>query len=916
MFPIIRTSIFQRSFRAMSPKIRSICNAQALLNKYTYPNLSHNNHTHDKAINLDLKFSILQHSYDHALKQTEASSKLCMLIEAIPEDLLLDEKLQWLSNTLLTNYAMPVITAHPTRVLSNEAIIDLTQIIDHLIQLKQKKIPFEHANAFKAQLAESIQTWVSNPIVPTQNLTPKDEAMFALFLYKRALATFPEFHQQIIHTFRKKHGGTETNIASKLTASIMTSYQNISSWVWADCDGNNKITKNTMASIIPLQQNAILELYTTKLHTILSKIDTEQHPSEIETLQAMHDYFQRCSRSICAGIWFDVAHSKKTQARILPSLEKLYTKFLQSSDTHEKTVGTELFELHNLINLAGFFGGLTQYMRQTTQLNQRVLNDLFTLLSKDHADIQAHMRSIPYSELAFHEKQSLLQLLRTEPRYFETLKKHQDQFQKETQQEIERLSFIREHTDLFPNYITSDTENKINFDEVLLLFRFSSFLAGTLRIGQIREHTLNTIPLCETPKDLKHFDKLFSAMFEDSSIRNKMIESGFVSYVAGPSDLGKKGGILVYISLLRAELQALDILKLYQQKYPELSHVKLNILRGYGGDEKRRNGASGNELHSTQQGLEAWRVLGATGAYPAFLHRVIGQPSESYLRAQELMLLAAKSPDAFHVLNRMEEQGTRVYQSFIESQSNKDLLIKLTSLSLEKRLNISSRAGAKINLEDPTNVRAIGVVNLYLITGIQWDVFMSVVGLLDLPEDATQHFPCLFNELTVIKDIVYKVLFTLAVSNFPRAWERIREEEDPALHATLAHIENSAACILEQSTLYFSPKQQINARAYIKHAIENRLPLHKQALGLMHIFGLDTLAKETHELLPHYARVTETVDAYKADPTPDVIENAILALRGFPAIAAGPDCIAELRCPGPHEALCKKESQCDETPRM
>ena len=671
-----------------------------------------------------------------------------------------------------------------------------------------------------------------------------------------------------------------------------------------------------MSSIIPLQQNAILDLYITRLQTILRELDTTQHASEMKQLQRMHDYFQRCARSIDVGIWFDVASSKKTQERVLPILDKLRATFQKSLNIHEQIRGQELSDLHDLINLAGFFGGLKQYMRQTTQLNQRVLNDLLILLSKDHTDVQTLMNHRTYSALALHEKQTLLRWLRTEPHYFQTLKQHQAQFQEETQQEMERLSFIREHADLFPNYITSDTENKTNFDEMLILFRLSSFLSSTLRIGQIREHALNTIPLCETPKDLKHFDTLFSAMLEDTSIRNKIIENGFVSYVSGPSDLGKKGGIFVYISLLRAQHQALDLLKTYQQKYPELKHVQLRVLLGYGGDYKRRHGSSANELHSTQQGLEAWRVLGATGAYPAFLHRVVGQPSESYLRVQELTMLATKHPQAFKALNMIEAQATTTYQHFIESQPNKNLLLKLTSLSLEKRLNISSRAGAKIDREDPTNVRAIGVVNLYLITGIQWDVFMSAAGLLDLPSSTLEHFPCLFTELTVMKDVTYKILFTLAVSNFPRAWRHINQETDASLHATLAHIETSAKLILIQSILFFSPTQQEKAHTYLEKAHQSKLPVHTIALGLMDALGLDRLAKETRELLPHYTCVTEAVDAYKTDPTPDVIENVLLALRGFPAIAAGPDCIAELTSPLRNKAFIQQEKQSEKAPAM
>ena len=478
VYPFIRKSFFYRSFRAMSPKVRSMCNTQDLLDKKNYPDLNIQNVSQHKINNLDIKFSILQHSYNSALKHAETPSQLYALIQSIPQNLLLDDKLQWFSKQLLTYRAMPVITAHPTRVLSNAAIIELTHITDRLMQLKQRKIPFEHVTAFKANLAQSIQTWADGPVVPKTHLTPEDEAKFALFIYKRILATFPVFRQQVLQTFRKEHGGSEAYVASKLNKTIMESHQNILNWVWADCDGNHRITKNTMRSIIPLQQNAILELYTTRLETILRKLDATQHASEFETLQNMYDYFQRCARSIHVGIWFDVENSKKTQRRVLPILKDLQVTFESSPSTDEHILGQELSELHDLISLAGFFGGLKQYMRQTTQLNQRVINDLLTVLSNDYSNIQAFMNKRHYNTLSLDEKQTLLRWLRTEPRYFETLKQHQAQLHAETQQEIERLSFILEHADLFPNYITSDTENKTNFDEVVYCFVFLPFFQG------------------------------------------------------------------------------------------------------------------------------------------------------------------------------------------------------------------------------------------------------------------------------------------------------------------------------------------------------------------------------------------------------------------------------------------------------
>ncbi len=110
-------------------------------------------------------------------------------------------------------------------------------------------------------------------------------------------------------------------------------------------------------------------------------------------------------------------------------------------------------------------------------------------------------------------------------------------------------------------------------------------------------------------------------------------------------------------------------------------------------------------------------------------------------------MLKQFQPDAYEALGQLETTGIKCYQQFIESTSNKNLLVALTSLSLEKKLNISSRAGAKVNVDDPTNVRAIGVVNLYLLAGSQWDVFMSLLCVLELPMHSKEHFSILFEKI-------------------------------------------------------------------------------------------------------------------------------------------------------------------------
>lgn len=842
-----------------------------------------------------LRQSLLLYTLEDAIEQHQAPSRLFELIENLPNTASLDEKLAQL-NRLLTKYAaMPVITVHPTNVLSNEALFKLTKLSDDCMQLYLGNISDDDLSEYKSMLTSNIIAWATERLVPKQNLRPEAEANYALFLYQRILASFPKFKKEVVDKFVDKHGGDKLDIANSLNKALTKSYKNIFSWCMADFDGNHNRTRKTIAITLPSQQHAILDMYIASIDKIIAKMQSSADFSNIiDKLQDTNDFFKRCVRAIDAGIWFDLKGSQKTAKRCIINLENYANLVVLNKTELSNELAKELLALRDLIAMAGFFGGLKEYTRQTTQLNQRVLDELFAILIKHHPNIYKLLNNQTYSNSNVHVQYQALELLRKEPKYFEALKQNQFCFCEETKRELDRLSFILEHRDLFPSYITSDTHSKINFDEVLMLLRLASFLNGSLCIGQIREHALNSLALCESPKDIENFSNIIQDMFDDQSVKNRIKESQFFSYVGGPSDLGKQGGILVYLSLLRVVLQSESVLEQQKQADPELSKVRLRILHGFGGDLKRRNGSSGNELHSTQQGIEAWWVLGNAGAYEAFLHRVVGQPSETYCRAQEVLQLKQTSKVAYDALVKLEKEGIGKYQLFIKSDANKKLLLALTSLPLEKKLNISSRAGTKTDHQDPTNVRAIGVVNLYLITGIQWDVFMSLLCVFDMPQEVKRHFSIFFNQLTVIKDIVYKTIFTIAVSDMPSAFAKLKVNNDE--YQTLTFIQDCAEKILGSCFFDFIAINDEPIVQELKYIMAKPIDVNIKAMLMMQASKDEALIQlylETKKLLPHYQNMLECVAAFEEKQSDKRTENAILACRALP-LASGPRMIANL----------------------
>ena len=728
----------------------------------------------DKRMKINLVEEIITYECKKAETRLNQPSGIFQLIRSIPSDLTIDERVNWFSGRLNEFPAMPVMTSHPTRVFSNQALFMIYDTTQLAMSLNQPDLCTNTSQNIKDKMSVNINYLVHHSLLPEKNLTPKEEADMGLFIYKKILETFPDYFNGIVDEFINVHGGEREVVSNALKPAIMLSYLNIYSWIKGDSDGNDKVTAGTMSQTVPAQQISIIELYLEQIGSIISLMDASTHKPHLSRLQKMHGFLQRCIDAIHFGIWFDVTGSNETKQRVMHSLNVVISLL-----DDEPSLLKQLNSLKDLIELAGFFGGLKEFVRQTTKVNTSVFENLTSILVANHTNIRELLQKNTdyvraYHELDPTEKTILHNHLNSDPDYFSLLKKHSHEFTRETVTELARLLFILKHNDIFPSYIGSDTEDKINFNELLILMRFASFMDGSLRIGHMKSYPVNLLPLCESPKDLANFKNILKAMLDDTYLRQKIVASGFLSYVSGPSDLGKTGGIAVYISLVRSQMEAQDILNEYKLIYPELQPVVLRILHGFGSDMKRRFGSARQQAHCTHQGWGAYDVLCAPGSFLAFLHGVVGFPSENDFKAQELRLLKSSHPDVFDTLLAIEQQAVTSFQLFIEQACSGELLKALTHPVIAAKCNISSRAGSKSSLTDVTKSRAIGLVNLYLLTGVNWDIFMSIEGLTHHLSNHQKHnLPILFNNLTVIKDVVYKLFFSIAVSDIPRAWTKI-----------------------------------------------------------------------------------------------------------------------------------------------
>jgi len=858
----------------------------------------------------ELKKVIVLNHCKRAEDFNKKNSRLAHLISNIPANWELQKKIDHVSTLLETYYAKPVITAHPTRVLSNEAVYCIDRIVTTLMTWSSYTRGSPGARALEKTIGADIHHLCQQSLLPSENLTPQQEVEFANYCLRNMLNGYPQFLTRVVTAFTQQHGGDPETVKHQLKSSVKRSFKEIGSWVPADFDGAPRKTAQTMERMVHVSQSAIIDLYLNRLEPL-----RHIHPK----LQGAYDYLERCKQAMAFDISFNVKRGNTAQKRFIDLLDQA---ILSTTDEHDQI---KLIELKDLVEMAGFWGGLQEFVRQSSTVNTVVLDHFFQILAKHHAEINARMQQNngsdrTYRTLNENEQTTLLQLLGLEPKYFATIKQHASQFPDEVIKELDRLNWVLKHQDIFRSYITSDTINIVTLKEVVVLFAFASYLKNTLHIGDINHSPVNLLPLCETPKDLAHLGAIIKGMFDDAHLRELIVSEGQLSFVAGPSDLGKVGGVFTLVQLILACKQAEDILQEYKARHPELEPVKLSILYGLGGDSKRRVSKAQRQLHSTFQGSDA-QALAGCGAYVAYLEDVVGRPSENTLRAQEFRSLEQHYPADFAKLQQVVKIAVDGYQLFAEREDTKALFTALTVSNLGPRMNTSSRSEAKSTAwVDITKSRAIGLVNYQLMTLVLWDTFMSAAPLIHLDPTIRTRLPFLFEQSTVIQEIVYKIIYAIAVSDIPRAWIYLHGSEPSAtergrwaanydkpgiqekqLYHTLAHIDASAYSILEAMVDFLPLDLQLQAKTYFRTNPTSSKPSHQVAIELLETIGsIDNSFKKLaleirYDLLPRYNRLARCIDKYREDPTPSSAEHVILACRGDERLTAGPTEISDMR---------------------
>jgi hypothetical protein len=863
------------------------------------------------SMNLELKKNILLNSVEEALDNQNSVNRMAMKDAHIPQHLPLSDKLEIAKYLRQKYYARPVLTSHPTEVLSEKARMTINRMIKNILSGGKSQ---------KEQIQTDIEWVIHNSLLPAKNLTPEEEIDRQDTLYLDMMESWSSFNKKNIEEFAKNHQQKKEAVQEFLTRINKFSYSNVSSWAVADVDGNKKRTRKTMEHMESSLQLAIVERYMQHLAPLMTS-----YPS----LESSYHYLQRCKQAITDNILFNLEGSETAKNKLIEQLTKvIHTPNIAPEDKKQ------LNQLKDLIDLVGFRGDLKQFVRQSSKSNKEAFNDMGILLAKTHVEFEELLNDKRYADLSPAQKAKFHHLLRTNSKFIRTLKEKQSQLSLDTIRELEILSFVLEYQDQF-SYILSDTENYLSLNEVIILFGISAYFKGKLYVDDIRKPPVNLIPLCETPEDLENLPNILDEMLSNPYLKQVIVDKGEIVYVAGPSDLGKEGGLFAHINLIEAEKKAQDTLIAHQKKDSVLQDVQLRVLYGLGGDFHRRISQASYQLFATFQGSDGCK-LGSFDAFESYVERVTGQASENSFRALELRLLEGARPQEYQTLKDMIEQCIRSYQKFTQNEASKALFRQLSiPHALGILTNTSSRGESKSSApKDILKSRAIGLANYDISTLFMTRIFMSADGLVDLTESQKQQFISLYRYSTTVQELVQKILFAISVSQENRAWlqtvgylpnqHKIQEwskafktEDKPEAHHALAYAVIRLPKIIQSLSLFVLDNDKF-------HAFWNQAQApHADALALQLIEYLaqdnpqyQALAKEIKfDLKPRYERLAKCIDDYHAhyelaseQEKRMLEENFVLALRGDKKITAGPKCIAQLRnrfehLINPHQSL-------------
>jgi phosphoenolpyruvate carboxylase len=623
-------------------------------------------------------------------------------------------ELERISAALERSWVSPVLTAHPTEVQRKSTLDAARTIADLLAARSSLRSAAARAKNRALLHARIVQLWQTR-IRRFTTLTVDDEIENVLTYYR---ATF-------LSEIPRLYADLEGLIGGRVPP-----FFRMGNWIGGDRDGNPNVNADTLRTAVRRHGETVLRHYLSEVHQLGAELSISRTLVDCTPeLQALAARSGDCSphredelyRRAMIGIYGRLAATLTalTGSAALPppiapgapygSADELLADLDTVRASLERNHGSALVHarLGPLIRASQVFGFhlATTDLRQNSDKHEAVVGEFLAI-----ARVEPR-----YAQLGEQDKRDLLLSLLRDPR---SLRVRGAAYSAATESELAIFEAVRDlrwtfGRNAFRHYIISHTESVSDLLEVLILFKESGLLHGTLASepGGEAHADLIVVPLFETIEDLRAAGKIMTDFYALPGIAPLMRDSGGEQEIMlGYSDSNKDGGYFTSNwELYRASTALVRV-------FAAQPGLILRLFHGRGGAVGRGGGPSYEAILAQPPGTvkaqlrltEQGEVINAKYANPE-----IGRANLEALMAAVLeatFIEPSKEPprEFLAAAETLSMLSMRAYRKLVyETPGFNDYFFTATPIAEIMELNIGSRPASRQATRRIEDLRAI-----------------------------------------------------------------------------------------------------------------------------------------------------------------------------------------------------------------
>lgn len=619
-----------------------------------------------------------------------------------------------IGRSLRSAHISPVLTAHPTEV-QRQSILAAERTIAELVECRETLLGARELADNEALIkARVTQIWQTR-MLRLARLTVADEIENALQYYDAT------FLREIPRLYRA--------LEEALPGEQLAPFFRMGNWIGGDRDGNPFVTAETLRMALQRQAATALQHYLSEVHQLGGELsmsaqwvrmtpamaaladrspDTSEHRRDEPYRRALIGMYARLAATLQALTGQYALRHAAVSAAAYPSA----TDFLDDLRVIEHSlrahhadplIALRLAPLIRAVEVFGFHLA-TVDLRQSSDQHEAVLAELLRVARLEEN----------YGGLAEPARCALLLRLLDDARPLRVRGGDYSALASGELAIFEAAASLRQAfgDHAIRQYIISHTEEVSDLLEVLLLFKETGLLRGTLREGAQSE--LIVVPLFETINDLRRATAIMRSFYATAGIAKMIGASGGEQEVMlGYSDSNKDGGTFTSTwELYKAETSLAALFAGLHQS----QGVTLRLFHGRGGTVGRGGGPSYQAIMAQPPGTvngqirltEQGEVIASKYANPEIGHRnletLIAATLETTLlpptrRAPARFLAAAEA---------LSVASMAAYRQLVyETPGFADYFFSATPIREIAELNIGSRPAARKASNAIEHLRAI-----------------------------------------------------------------------------------------------------------------------------------------------------------------------------------------------------------------